>query len=493
MGARGTMFQEQIEWRAVICFWDGQNIARLLLWSDFQACLDGYVPLSPCAGQTWRAAYAELEEDLQLKAVVFFQIGFDQQGFAERSWNLPLPHMAEIAGPGPDFGGGWIRLACRSQCPISWHASKLWDPLLHPGISEFQQMQVALKDQAMRLGLRVSRRAPVHEPVAPHQDVPLLAQRVERAHEREASDDLVRLQGERDALQRELEHRDLRLRSFETEHVEKLTRERFEHEQALAILQAQHSKLLAQQKIQRDLSESLREQVMSLQGQVENLDAQKRNLALDAEVHGQLQLQKQEASHEEALKQHIEVLEQRWHRESLIREQSLLVELEAERARFREREARLQGETDSLQVLVTARNEQVHQLSQRAEQLMSQTAEKFLQELEKLGMNFLVYHPGAGHVSIPVKDLAGYVENPQAYAANQCFVSEEHYRHWLEHYNDPRCKVGVGESGACGARIIRVDSPAKFVEGESDRCARHHSDRNIDAVLKFRPQDTLRG
>ncbi len=489
------MFQEQTEWRAVICFWDGQHISRVLLWSDFQACLDGYVPLSPCAGQTWRAAYAELEEDLQLKAVVFFQIGFDAQGFAERSWNLPLPHMAEIAGPGPDLGGGWIRLACRSQCPISWHASKMWDPLLHPGISEFQQMQAVLKEQAMRLGLRIQRRsvAPVQEPVISHQDIPLLAQRVEAEREREPSEDLMRLQGERDALQRELEQRDLRLRSFETEHVEKLARERFEHEQALAILHAQHSKLLAQQKNQRELNDSLHEQVMALQGQVENLDAQKRNLAMDAEVHGQLQLQKLEATHEETLKQHIEVLEQRWQREALIREQSLLVELEAERARFRDRETRLQEEQDALQKIVMARDEQVLQLSQRTEQLLSQTAEKFLLELEKLGMNFLVYHPGAGHVSIPVKDLAAYVKNPLAYAANLCFVGEDHYRHWLEHYNDPRCKIDVGEAGACGARIIRVDSPARFVVGESDRCARHHSDRNIDAVLKFRPQDTLRG
>lgn len=489
------MFQEQTEWRAVICFWDGQQISRVLLWSDFQACLDGYVPLSPYAGQTWRAAYAELEDDLQLKAVVFFQIGFDSQGFAERSWNLPLPHMAEIAGPGPDLGTGWIRLACRSQCPISWHASKMWDPLLHPGISEFQQMQTVLKEQALRLGLRTHRRAPVPAPVVSHQDVPLLAQRVEaeRGPERVPSEDLVRLQGERDALQRELEQRDLRLRSFETEHVEKLSRERFEHEQALAILQAQHSKLLAQQKNQRELNESLREQVMALQGQVENLDAQKRNLALDAEVHGQLQLQKLEATHEEALKQHMEVLEQRWQRESLLREQSLLVELEAERARFRERETRLQEQLDVLQQEVIARDKQVLQLSQHTEQLLSQTAEKFLLELETLGMNFLVFHPGAGHVSIPVKDLASYVKNPLAYAANLCFVSEDHYRHWLEHYNDPRCKVDAGEAGSCGARIIRVDSPARFVVGESDRCARHHSDRNIDAVLKFRPQDTLRG
>ena len=95
--------------------------------------------------------------------------------------------------------------------------------------------------------------------------------------------------------------------------------------------------------------------------------------------------------------------------------------------------------------------------------------------------------PGAGHVSVPVAELAGYASNPMAYVAAKCLVSEDQYRAWLAHYENPRCTAAIGDNKCCEARLIRTDSPTKFVSGQSDRCARHQAaDSAIDNVLRFR-------
>ena len=102
-------------------------------------------------------------------------------------------------------------------------------------------------------------------------------------------------------------------------------------------------------------------------------------------------------------------------------------------------------------------------------------------------MSFVVFHPGAGHLSVPVAELEAYVENPMAYAASKCLVAEEQYRLWVAHYENPRCNAPLGENKCCDARLIRTDSPTRFVAGQSDRCARHQAaDSAIDNVLRFR-------
>ena len=80
-------------------------------------------------------------------------------------------------------------------------------------------------------------------------------------------------------------------------------------------------------------------------------------------------------------------------------------------------------------------------------ELVSQGGDQILERLAKLGVVFVVYHPGAGHLTIPLQDIATYQDNPLAYAAAKCFVSEEQYRHWLAHYQQPTCDASL-PSGA---------------------------------------------
>ncbi len=474
---------QDAEWRALIVFWENGDIIRSLVWSDFQACMDGYAPLQIFSRRTLQATYVELDAYLHPAAFVFFEIAFDEQGWAERSWNLPLRHMAEVAEAGPDLGYGVVRLVCRSQNPMSWLSDRLWDPLLQAAHNEFEQISRVLQITAPRLGWQAQVKEMAQPGQAPSEAVPLLAERVAPGVDREQ---VLRLEGERDALKRELEERDLRLRTMGSEHMQQSMRAQFEHEQALAILQAQHAKLLAQQKALKEQNDALTQELDLLHGQLQNSEARSRIAMQDAEVDMQLQLQRLQRDHADTMHHSLELANLRWREEVLRHEQVLRLELEAERSLRVEQDHAWQQKLQVLRDQLEAKEREMSALRVQLTHSASRGAEDFLARLEHLGMNFLVYHAGVGHISVPVSDLSAYVSDPLAYAAKKCYVSAELYRSWLQHYDDPRCSYQSAQGTPCDARIIRVDSPARFTPGESDRCARHHTDSNIDAVLKFR-------
>ena len=105
--------------------------------------------------------------------------------------------------------------------------------------------------------------------------------------------------------------------------------------------------------------------------------------------------------------------------------------------------------------------------------LVNEGGDKFLERLEALGVSFIAFHPGAGHISIALKDMGAYMENPIGYAADRCLVSEDHYRLWLDHYNNPICRAPLTKDKVCGCKIRRTDVPSQFVMGENDRCEKH--------------------
>jgi len=78
------------------------------------------------------------------------------------------------------------------------------------------------------------------------------------------------------------------------------------------------------------------------------------------------------------------------------------------------------------------------------------------------------------------------MENPIAYAADKCLVSEEHYRRWLAHYQKPECQAPLTNDKVCACRIRRVDVPSQFVIGESDRCDKHKPRSFGDNVVNLR-------
>jgi hypothetical protein len=491
------MFETNLASAEMVLFWDGESIDKAMMFSDFEATLDGYVGLSVYAGRSKQAAYVQLDDSLRVRACVLFLIGFDSGGFAERSWNLPLRHMAEIAGRGPDMGGGPINLVCRSQCSISWHAPKLWDPVMQPERSTFSQIAKEVAAAAPRFGLKPAARRPAAAamPVAApasadvEEEFPVLT--AEPAAPAKAAPGWDR---EREQLLERLAEQQLQISTLTTDKNETVARLGLMHQQQVSILEAQNSKLLSQHKALREQSDALRQEVEALRHQVGGLKGLEQNLAAERRLHEEQLasvLHSRVGEENQKFEQLLKQKEQEYvTREARLRaEQQLLVEqrLAEETARFRAQMEKLRAELGKRDEALSGLSQQL--TAQKAEQTQRQqgVADDFLHRLESLGMNFVAFHPGAGHISVPVKELAAYAGNPQAYAAAKCLVSEVQYRGWLAHYENPRCSAGIGDNKCCDARLIRTDSPTKFVAGQSDRCARHQSaDSAIDNVLKFR-------
>lgn len=134
-----------------VMFFNERGICKEMLYPEFEAMLDGVVDLPEFADQQMRAAFALINPRMLVKAVVCFYIDFGERGEADRGWNIPLRHLAERTGTGPDLGAGAIRLACRSQCPVSWHQMHLWDPNLSPTQNDL----LLIRDAAKRNNLGV--------------------------------------------------------------------------------------------------------------------------------------------------------------------------------------------------------------------------------------------------------------------------------------------------------------------------------------------------
>lgn len=499
------MFENNLASTELVLFWDGENVDKVMMFSDFEATLDGYVGLSAYANLDKRAAYVQIDDALKVRAVVLFTIGFDRDGFAERSWNLPLRHMAEIAGRGPDMGAGSINLSCRSQCSISWHAPKLWDPVMQ-GANTFSQIAEQIGIAAQRFGLRATRRAtPPRAPARVDEDIPVLEE-----EEPVLTDEALPVLGEavpapapaaaaawadeRTQLLARIAEQQLHINTLSNDKSESVARLGLLHQQQVSILEAQNTKLLSQHKATRAQSDALREQVELLQQQVASLRDAESGVAEERRLHEQQLAAVMHAKvGEETLKFH-DLLRQK-DQEYANREARLRAEYERSvEQRLAEEGVRFRGQVEALRAELAGRDDTIAELGrQLAAQKSAQAqreegaADEFLRRLETLGMNFVVFHPGAGHVSVPVSELAGYVGNPMAYVAAKCLVSEEQYRAWLTHYESPRCSAAIGDNKCCEARLIRTDSPTKFRAGLSDRCARHQAaDTAIDNVLRFR-------
>lgn len=497
------MFETYLASSELVFFWEAETIDKSMMFSDFEATLDGYVGLQAYANEEKRAAYVQLDDRLKVNAVVLFTIGFDEAGFAERSWNLPLRHMAEIAGRGPDLGGGPVRLVCRSQCSISWHAPKLWDPQMGSAQNTFAQIQQEAERAAARFSLRPARSAPgkVASPAATYSssppadnDIPVLTDADVPVLVAAAPPPPPEWESERERLMARLGEQQLRISTLETDKNETIARLGLLHQQQVDILEAQNAKLLSQHQAMRRQHDGQREQLESLRQQMAGMARLEEGLAEERRLHEQqLSALMKERAGEEAQKFR-ELMAQR-EREFVFREQQLQTEFQLVLDKRLNEEAtshRLQ--LDSLRAEINYRDTTLANLSKELAEIKAGVAQReemaadsFLHRLEALGMNFVVFHPGAGHLSVPVAELEKYVESPLAYAAAKCLVSEDQYRVWLSHYENPRCNAPLGENKCCDARLIRTDSPTRFVAGQSDRCARHQAaDSAIDNVLRFR-------
>lgn len=444
---------------AVLFFSERGGICKQMFFTEFEALLDGVVNMPEFADQQMRIAFALINPRLLIKALVFFYLDFDEKGAPDSGWNIPLQALAERAGRGPDLGAGPIRLACRSQCPVSWHQMHLWDPSLAPGNNDLALLRDVIKRNS--LGLLVEDDGT--QAVTP--------ERLQMASEDKwyapdpAQDEAVKASDKRDQAHRLktaqlIKQQRLRISSLTQQHEEELAKFKLASDEQSKSLQAQihglHQALRQQEEHNAALKAQLAAQARSFQTAREDMTEQLRALQCDGRTES-------------------DSLRAQFEGEMQAKIASAVAEYK-EQIAIRDVELAYRGEQD------TQALQEINRLKRAYTELVSQGGDQILERLAKLGVVFVVYHPGAGHLTIPLQDIAAYQDNPLAYAAAKCFVSEEQYRQWLAHYQQPSCEALLPSGERCAIPIDRIDTPSRFALGESNCCARHKANSRLRTV-----------
>jgi hypothetical protein len=431
---------------AVVLF-AGDVITRELLYPEFEAILDGFVPVPDFKGASAKAVYLLINANLQITAAVFFLLDFDERGMVDRRWNIPLQQLAEVSGRGPDMGAGPIRLACYSQCAIGWHQKKLWDPQMDSAKSSFAQLKKSVQNNRMGIIFRksVQERLAVVPTLtaqpAPEQNTLELQQKMHTFYSQE-------LRNQTENLIKEQRLRIATLHSRQQEAIQKL---QHEHQQRL---QAYQEKIRELKTLNVDLELRHRSLKESFDIQASKVEGMREYFSHKLKA----------AQHDESSQ--IQALQENFAVELSLKLQTATAELR-EMLDMREVELFYRHQNE------TALKEEIVNIKQEYQDLLNNSGEQVLGRLDKAGVNFVVYHPGAGQFTIPVNDLSQYLENPTAYVAKNSGVGERLYSNWYEHYQNPSCKGLDANEQVCGKPLVRIGSPVEFHEGESDRCEHH--------------------
>lgn len=371
--------------------------------ADFEQRVRRQSSLASIASDKLLAAYVQIGNHRCAEAIVLFEIPLQRDssevGVPVSDWYMPLRRLADSAGRGPNMGAGRIKLACQTQCSISWHADSLWEPVT----SDFMAIRKALRDNRLAAGATTAQSAEkTVDPVSA----------VERVSGTSASSLLAQ------------KHTD--------PEVEELKR------------------------TLRNEVEAYRNQLAQLQHEIE------RQRGMNEKLNRQTQASMAHGHHDD-----VEQLRQ------LHCQQVADLEQQIEQLKS-ELELALHNSTTDTGVDAGsapaaesgADNDQMLRLQQQVENLEEQSIDRFVSRIGGLDAVLVAFHPGAGHLTITPDNMKLYADNPIAYAAQKCFVGEEEYRNWLDHYDDPRCQQ-------CQAEIPRVEQPRDFEYRLSAFCKLH--------------------
>lgn len=440
-----TMFLHDTDKAQAVLFFGKEGISKELLYPELEALLEGFVPLEEWANSTQKAAYVEFNHQFVVTAAVFFTMAFDAKGAVDSGWNLPLLDMARTTAKGPDLGAGAIRIACASQCPIAYFKDWLWDPDMNPEGPQFKQIKRSLKRNRLGVHFRSTRSAEDSANGLSAQEVQHLeahfSQHFSKQYEKALREQMSQLlEGQRQRIASMVSDRDEAVQAMRTDYERRI--------------------------------EELQQQLESSAAACADLD--KNNQELRLTIEGQLQKV-------EGLREYYE--------HKLRRVQGIDSEtLTAARARLEsEMESRMRSATGELNELLKMKEvelqyrveheeqlqQEIFRLRREHQEFLANSSDHFLETLSRKGVNFVTYQPGAGHITIPYSEMTLFLENPSAFTAAYCGVSEDQYHAWLRHYQTPVCNALDDSGEMCCANLQRVTSPADFVIGQSDLCDQH--------------------
>ncbi len=421
-----------------ILFFDEHEIIKEMTYAEFQAILDNYVPLHDIASRDMEAVYVRINYNLHVTGAVFFRIVFDREGFVDKSWNLPLQQLADNAAKGPDLGAGPISLACHSQCPIEWHKNNLWDPTMQATLNDFALIKKVIKSNV--LGLIFDKK---HEEPAAPVSAPVEAQHSQQHYDRE----------ERTRAALLLKEQRLKQKLLSAKAEQEMRKLSLDHQERILSYQQQINDYQQQINEQRTLNLQLKETIAGQNDKISGMRDYLENKIQAAQENDSLEI--------DALREHYEG-------EMLLQVESIKAEYQAE-LKSRDVELMYRGERE------TKFKQEIVKLQEENKQLLEASSNAILEKLSASGVNFVIYHPGAGHLTIPHVEVTDYLDSPTAYVAKQCGVNEHLYRVWLDHFYTPTCQHELESGEICDKPVNRLEDPSQFIIGESDRCQDHRA------------------
>ena len=455
---------------AIMFFSDGR-VVKEMLYPEFEAILDHVVGIAEFEDMQVPAAYVRINGALKVTHIVLFLLDFDSNGYVDKSWNIPLAHLADQAGKGPDLGAGPTKLSCRSQCSVSWHQRSLWDPDVHSGNKILKEIAGAAKRN--RLGLTV-----IEEPEEPElQEAPQSGRKSSSAAGGKSVDIKALEKEVGDRLQRKFqEEMKTRIAAMQEEHRLRVATMKSEAQDYVEKLQA----------LYRNETEKTK-QVLET---TKHLFAE--------EKHKNIQLKKTLDEQAEELKSAREKFQKQLVQNKEVGQQQLLeleekFELEA-KASLDKATAELKERLDMREVELFYRDEQVGRLNaeiaelrQEKQELLDSSGDRLLQRLVDGGITFVAYQPGIDHLTIPMRDIGQYLESPIDYVAEKCAVDSDLYKKWRAHVDKPVCSYRDEKGTPCSEPVLKVEKPGRFIVGESDRCAKHsRAAATLNSLIKAR-------
>lgn len=404
------------EGHSAVFFIEGSQVAREMRASEFGAFLDGYVGLSDLAGTEVKAVLVGLSGDLLVRSLVFFRIGFDEEGRADSHWNLPIEEWAAQGAKGPDMGGGAIRLVCRSQCPDPGYASELWDPGMAPDNNHFLAIRKAVEANTLRFRYA--------EPDN-QEDIPVLLAGQGGTPSAENT------RAQRNRIAQVIRSQRLRIKTLQSKYRDKLSELQREQRLEIKALRHQVADLEQNHEHQRLDNEELTQQLSQCNQQCQSLEEQR--LSSD-----------QERDRDEA-------------------------NVSAELVLLREQLDRKHLELESCDEERAGLEQKVYELEHR-----EPPENSIMSRLLDQSVFLVAYHSGVGHLTLPYDDIEAYFKSPTAYAAERSGMSKSSYLQWLEHYTTPVCQHRIETQAPCREPVLRVSKPGDFRPGVDDRCEYHN-------------------
>ena len=388
-----------------VFFLDNKKVTRHMLYSEFEALLDGLVALPDYTDVDAKAVYVVISKSGKVSALVFFVLYFDEDGRA-----------------------------------INWHQNDLWDPDMTPGSNDFLILKKAVEENRLHFGFQKA-----------EAEVPVLSKSSLGAEPLLESINFDSDQEKRLKLARLLKEQRLRIRTLESSHEQSIgsaDREKMislhAYKNEIQVLNQTVEQLKLINEKLKDKLTSRNDQFLSLQDKVSDQAALVAKLEVglkNASAGERLSLERQ--------KMEAEIV--------LLKEQ--LDRKDFELSNRGDREEQLRAELEELSESIGGGIE----------------TSSIIKRLKELEVVYVVYHPGAGHINMTSDDILRYVENPNAFIASKCFVTEGQYLAWLEHFDNPVCRHKNEQGHVCALQIDKVSIPSEFDQGVDDRCERHQA------------------